>query len=308
MSETKAVSLADALSIQETNLTEVASAIREKRGMTGKIYASQFAEEIRKIDASLPALANPGAAADLRSGKQLIAQDKSIITGSMPNAGAISGKLGTTTDASWSSSDPNRGSGKVSITGVTQTAGYTGGYSNGTLTVDVPANRLLKGRTVTPTTIAQTIANAEDIAYGAIQVAGDANLIPANIVSGKSIFGVSGTASSGLKTASTTVSSSIYGVGYDVFYPSSPSNPAQFFRSNGIILGSPINLGNLAYPILVIYSYTSSMPPLYLTVSNADAYSKTEFASIPNRYNENHIFFYQSIGNPRGAVTITFYN
>lgn len=234
MSETKAVSLADALSIQETNLTEVASAIREKRGMTGKIYASQFAEEIRKIDASLPALANPGAAADLRSGKQLIAQDKSIITGSMPNAGAISGKLGTTTDASWSSSDPNRGSGKVSITGVTQTAGYTGGYSNGTLTVDVPANRLLKGRTVTPTTIAQTIANAEDIAYGAIQVAGDANLVPANIVSGKSIFGVSGTAKVGMTPVITsqTISSSDISAIFDI---PSPFNSQNFTYFVGVL-------------------------------------------------------------------------
>lgn len=252
MSETKAVSLADALSIQETNLTEVASAIREKRGMTGKIYASQFAEEIRKIDTSLPALANPGAAADLRSGKQLIAQDKSIITGSMPNAGAISGKLGTTADASWSSSDPNRGSGKVSITGVTQTAGYTGGYSNGTLTVDVPANRLLKGRTVTPTTIAQTIANAEDIAYGAIQVAGDANLIPANIVSGKSIFGVSGTAKVGMTPVVTTqtISSSDISAIFDI---PSPFNSQNFTYFVGVLASSILALPTIGQVVGFLY-------------------------------------------------------
>lgn len=187
------------MSIQETQLAEIAAAIRSKLGTTAKIQASQFAEKIRSIDISLPTLTNPGAAADLRSGKQLISQNKSIITGSMPDAGAIYGDLGVTGGASWNTSgDTNRGSGTVTIKNVKQTAGYTAGYSgSGTLTVNVPANRLLKGRTVTPTTATQTIANAEDIAYGAISVAGDPNLIPANIVSGKSIFGVNGTASTG---------------------------------------------------------------------------------------------------------------
>lgn len=135
------------------------------------------------------------ATSDVKPGATFTSKNGLKLTGAMQNAGAITGNLGTTSGASWSSSDPNRGSGKVSVTGVNQTAGWTDGFSNGSLSLTVPANRLLKGRTVTPTTTEQTIANAEDIAYGAIKVAGDANLIPANIVSGKSIFGVAGTAS-----------------------------------------------------------------------------------------------------------------
>lgn len=138
------------------------------------------------------------AVSDVISGKTFTSKNGLKINGTMPTAGAISGNLGSTSAATWNTSgDMNRGSGKVSITNVTQTAGYTAGLSNGTLTINVPANRLLKGRTVTPTTVQQTIANAEDIAYGSITVAGDVNLIPANIVSGKSIFGVSGTAQTG---------------------------------------------------------------------------------------------------------------
>lgn len=246
-------------------------------------------------------------ASDVFSGQTFSSKNGLKLTGAMRSAGTITGSLGITGSPSWSTSDPNRGSGTVTIA-VNQTPGYSNGFSNGTITIDVPANRLLRGRTVTPTTVQQTIANAEDIAYGAVYVAGDANLIPANIVSGKSIFGVNGTASSGLKTASTTLTSSIYGVSYDIFYPSQTSNPPQIVRSNGLILGSPINLGNLIYPILIMYSYTSTMSPLYITVSNADLYSKNSYTSIQNKYGENHMIFYQSVGNPRGAVTITFYN
>lgn len=140
-----------------------------------------------------------GATAYISSGK---------VSGTMPDAGAISGKLGITGGASWNPSDPNRGSGTVTITGVNQSAGYTEGYSNGSITVTVPADRLLKGRTVMPTTAVQKIIEAEDIAYGTISVAGDPNLIPSNIKSGVSIFGVNGTHTSGTDTSDATATAS----------------------------------------------------------------------------------------------------
>lgn len=134
-------------------------------------------------------------AADVRDGKIFTSSPGYSVQGTMPNAGAISGQLGSTSGATWSTSDPNRGSGKVSITGVNQTAGYTAGYSNGTLSVTVPANRLLKGRTITPGTSTIKVGSAEDILYGPINVAGDSNLITSNIRSGVSIFGVRGSLS-----------------------------------------------------------------------------------------------------------------
>lgn len=140
---------------------------------------------------------------DIRKGQTAFGPNGKI-TGTMPDAGSISGQLGTTSGAEWSSSDPNRGSGTVSITNVNQTAGYTNGYSNGSLSVSVPANRLLKGRTITPTTSEQSVGEAEDILYGAIKVAGASTLIPSNIKKGVSIFNITGTMESGIDTSDGT--------------------------------------------------------------------------------------------------------
>lgn len=148
-------------------------------------------------------------AGDILSGKTAYISSGKV-AGSMPMAGSISGQLGVTSGANWSTSDPNRGSGAVSITGVSQTPGYTPGFSGNTFSVTVPANRLLKGRTITPTTSSQKIAEAEDIAYGSIVVAGDPNLISSNIKSGVSIFGVSGSlvSQSGTNTSDATATAS----------------------------------------------------------------------------------------------------
>ena len=48
--------------------------------------------------------------------------------------------------------------------------------------------------TVTPSTVEQTVIEADVYTTGAIKVAGDSDLVAGNIVSGKSIFGVTGTA------------------------------------------------------------------------------------------------------------------
>lgn len=184
---------------------DMADALRAKGVDKNLIYPEEYAGLIRDISTGINTDDATALASDILSGKIAYGAEGRII-GNMPNAGAITGQLGATSGANWSTADPNRGSGKVTITNVNQTAGYTNGLSNGSITIDVPANRLLKGRTVTPTTSQQTIANAEDIAYGAINVAGDANLIPANIVSGKSIFGVSGNA----RTITTPGSKSLY--------------------------------------------------------------------------------------------------
>lgn len=73
----------------------------------------------------------------------------------------------------------------------TQTAGYVAaGTKSATKQLTTQA-----AKTVTPTTSSQTAVASGRYTTGAVTVAGDANLVPANIVSGKSIFGVAGSAS-----------------------------------------------------------------------------------------------------------------
>lgn len=60
-------------------------------------------------------------------------------------------------------------------------------------------------KTVTPGTTAQTAVASGRYTTGAVQVAGDANLVPENIAEGVSIFGVTGTHSGGAQACTLTV-------------------------------------------------------------------------------------------------------
>ena len=66
-------------------LKGIADAIRAKEGSTADIPAPDMAARIGAIETGvqLPTLTNPGAAGDLRSGKQLIGQDGSTVNGSL---------------------------------------------------------------------------------------------------------------------------------------------------------------------------------------------------------------------------------
>lgn len=65
--------------------TNIANAIRGKDGTTATIAPTDFASRISAIETGvqLPTLSNPGAAGDLRSGKQLIGHDGSTVNGSL---------------------------------------------------------------------------------------------------------------------------------------------------------------------------------------------------------------------------------
>lgn len=89
-----------------------------------------------------------------------------IKTGTMPNNGAISQTLNTTTTS------------------------YTvpAGYHNGSGTVSL----VTETKTVTPATAAQDVTPTSGKVLSKVTVNGDSNLIAANILSGKTIFGVKG--------------------------------------------------------------------------------------------------------------------
>ena len=97
-----------------------------------------------------------------------------------------------------------------SVQSVTADAGYDG---LDTVTVNAIPGEYVKptatkgATTYTPKTTAQTIA-AGTYCSGAQTIAGDSNLVAANILSGKTIFGVTGSASSGGKIVTGTFSSS----------------------------------------------------------------------------------------------------
>ena len=116
----------------------------------------------------LPALVSAGAAGDLRSGKQLIGADGSIVTGTMPE---------------------------------------------------------VAGKTITPGTTAQTAVAAGRYVTGDVVVAGDANLVPANIAQGVSIFGVTGTHSGGGETVNGSFVSASAKYGATVLVYTGPDGP-----------------------------------------------------------------------------------
>ena len=156
----------------------IKSAIEEKGQMVGSIPFSEYPEKIRAIETGtkLPTLTTPGAAADLKSGKQLIDQDGKMLTGSMPTV-----EVATPT-ASISTSG-------IITASVTQEAGYVaGGTKSKTYQIDTQSTK-----TITPTTSTQVAVQAYRYTTGSVYVEGDTNLRAYNIKKGVSIFDVAGT-------------------------------------------------------------------------------------------------------------------
>lgn len=127
----------------------------------------------------LPKLTTPGTSADLLTGKELIDQYGRKIEGSMP----INDR-----------EEPTFYTGDLETKGhITATAIYKDGYYDGggfSNTYELPTQA---GTTITPGTKTITAVPSGKYTLGAVEVAGDSDLVPENIKSGKTIFEVKGT-------------------------------------------------------------------------------------------------------------------
>lgn len=131
-------------------------------------------------ETELPKLNNPGTAANLMSGKELIDGDGNVVTGTLPSVEQATPSIAIDLDT-----------GEI-IARATQTAGVVpGGTKREYYQLDTQA-----AQTITPGTVDKTIAVGLYLT-GTQTIKGDANLLPENIVSGKTIFGVAGTAETG---------------------------------------------------------------------------------------------------------------
>lgn len=144
-------------------------------GTTFRAYAEKIGDII-----DVPDLSNPGAAGDLRGGKQLVGADGSIVTGNLPEVTQATPSISVS-------------SGGLITASATQSGGIVeGGTKSSTKQLTTQA-----AKTVTPGTSNQTAVASGRYTTGDVQVAGDANLVPENIAEGVSIFGVEGTHSGG---------------------------------------------------------------------------------------------------------------
>ena len=122
----------------------------------------------------LPELENPGTAADLLAGKQLVDQYGNPLTGTMPEVSQAIPSISVSSNGLITAS-------------ATQDAGHvTAGTKSKTYQLTTQG-----AQTITPKTYDQSIASGRYLT-GQQTIKGDTNLVSENIKSGVSIFGVAG--------------------------------------------------------------------------------------------------------------------
>lgn len=281
--------------IASTNLEPIAQAITSMgQSASKKDKPDVLANKIKAISTDAT-----GTEAEMLAGKTFYAGGQKR-TGSMANKGAVN----TALNAGGSYVIPagyHNGSGKVtanslaSQTPATATAsqilsGKTAYVNGNKITGTIPS----KGaQTYTPKTTNQTIGAGQYLS-GAQTILGDPNLVPANIVKGKTIFGVAGS-----------------------FVM--PQSPLYCLQSGVSSLGSYRQIGSVPYVQPVI---SSSFPDaIWLKTSETVAfvaftnpidvtlYKYITFVNDPNKvYNTNTLFGLISASALSGATTSNITN
>ena len=160
--------------IQDTTLTGIADAIREKDGTTAGIIPENMANKIRSIQAGINTTDATATASDILSGKTAYA-----------NGTKVTGNIETVSQAT--PSITISASGKITASSSQSTGYVAGGTKTATKQMTVQA-----AKTYTPSTSNQTI-DAQTFLTGMQTILGDPNLLSENIALGVSIFGIEGT-------------------------------------------------------------------------------------------------------------------
>lgn len=156
----------------------------------------QYAEKIDSIVA-VPNLTNEGAAEDLRSGKQLVGADGSVITGTLSAVEQATPTISVEVDG-------------LIVASANQSAGIVSeGVKSATKKLSTQVASVIR-----PGTTAKTAVAAGKYTTGEVQVEGDPDLIPQNIAKGVTIFGITGTHVPASETVTVTFPSKMYQVVY----------------------------------------------------------------------------------------------
>lgn len=151
--------------IDDTNLKNIANAIRSKRSTTTKMLPSEMANEISAIQATTGNVDPSDATAtvaDILTGKTAYGKDGKL-TGTMPNNGAVTGKISTKDGAYTIPQGYHDGSGKVSIDATEQAKIIAQNIREGVTILGVEGSMSgsegmkPQSKTITPSSAQQTI-------------------------------------------------------------------------------------------------------------------------------------------------------
>lgn len=193
------------MSTQETKLKDIADAIRAKEGSFDPIIANDFPARIAAIQTGTDTSDATATAGDILSGETAyVASGK--VTGTIPTktesnisvsgptiivpsgyyGSQVSKSIATATQATPTISVNSSG---LITASSTQSAGYvTAGTKSATRQLTTQT-----GKTITPGRTQQTAVSSGRYTTGNVYVAGDTDLVAANIKKGVNIFGVAGT-------------------------------------------------------------------------------------------------------------------